>query len=696
MKKALRLLKNTILRPQMIHHHRMEMALMMVMMVMMGTGAGAREIRVMTYNVRHCTGLKGDLNLPRTAAVIEKYAPDFVALQELDSCAMRSRGLDELRLLGEQTLMRPTYAAAISLTGIDSRVGFHTRPQEGVEQDSRGGSYTRPQKGVEQNSRGGFYTRPPEKAANEKTGRYGVGLLSKQTPLSVKRIKMPSRDEDRVLLVCEFDDVVVGVTHLSLLQDERPAMVDTIINEAARWNKPFIVMGDLNAHPDSPEIKKLGEAFQILNSTKTPTFPADKPNEVIDYVAIYKTKEQGWGASFSGYGGTVKNGAAKRGAWVIEDSVSSDHRPVIVDLTLKTPAKELMTTPPYLQDARPNRMTVYFQTNKVCHTWIEYGTDSIHTHKARTLLDGQEECYRTDNHITLDSLKPATKYYYRVCAVEMVLKRSYETWLGDTVKTRFYSFRTPSDDQTDFTVLLFNDLHQHKQTYDSLLALVKGVDYDFVIFNGDCLPEPSDYKDAVRMIHNCADPVDGAEKPILFLRGNHEIRNFYSAGMHHLIGYPDGLTYGAFNVGDTRFVCLDLGEDKPDSTPVYAGLNDFTALRNRQTAFLKKELRSRAFKKAGRRVLVSHIPVFGNTDEYRPCTALWGDMLKDQPFDFYYCAHTHELRYFPDGVDGCSFPVLNGGGPRLNESAVSILQKRGDKLHLRTLTPKGVFKDVDL
>lgn len=643
----------------------MKKIILLSMMVMVSICMGARELRVMTYNVRHCTGLKGDLNLQRTAAVIERYHPDFVALQELDSCAARSKGLDELRLLGEQTLMRPTYAAAISLTGVANSDKAGERLQDKDKQPQR-------------------------------TGRYGVGLLSKERPMSVKRIKMPSRDEDRVLLVCEFKDVVVSVTHLSLLEDERPAMVDSIIHEAAHWRKPFIIMGDLNAHPDSPEIKKLGEAFQILNSSRTPTFPADKPNEVIDYVAIYKVSAKGTPADFKGSGGAAQNGVVKRGAWVIEDSVSSDHRPVVVDLTLKTPAKELMTTLPYLQDARPERMTVYFQTNKVCHAWIEYGTDSIHTRRARTLQDGQEVCYRLDNAITLDSLKPATRYYYRVCAVEMMYKRSYETHFGDTLRTRFYSFQTPSPTQTDFTALLFNDLHQYKQTYDTLRALVKGVDYDFVIFNGDCLPEPVDYNDAVRMIHNCTDPINAAEKPVIFLRGNHEIRNFYSAGMHQLIGYREGLTYGAFSLGDTRFVCLDLGEDKPDSTPVYAGLNDFTSLRNAQTAFLKKELKSREFKKAKRKILVSHIPVFGNTDEYKPCTALWGDILKEQPFDIYYCAHTHELRYFPKGVDGCVFPVLNGGGPALNESAVSVLQKKGNTLHLRTLTPKGVFKDIDL
>lgn len=605
----------------------------------------ARDIRLMTYNVRHCTGMKGDFNLQRTAGVIEKFAPDFVALQELDSCAKRSRGLDELRLLGEQTLMRPTYAAAINITG----------------------------------------------------GKYGVGLLSKERPISVKRIALPSRDENRVLLVCEFKDLVVAVTHLSLLQDERPAMIDTIISEAARWNKPFIIMGDLNAHPDSPEIKKLAKAFNIINDTKSPSFPADKPNELLDYIAIAKREKTAPKRVEKNphYSNSAKE-CVKRGAWVIDNSESSDHRPVVADITLKTCAKNLMTTAPYLQDPRPERMTVYFQTNKVCHAWIEYGTDSLHTRRARTLLDGQEVCYRLDNAITLDSLKPATRYYYRVCAVELMYKRSYETHFGDTLRTRFYSFQTPSPNQTDFTALLFNDLHQYKQTYDSLRALVKGVDYDFVIFNGDCLPEPVDYNDAVRMIHNCADPINAAEKPVIFLRGNHEIRNFYSAGMHHLIGYPNGLTYGAFSLGDTRFVCLDLGEDKPDSTPVYAELNDFTSLRNQQTAFLKKELKSKEFRKARRKILVSHIPVFGNTDEYRPCTALWGDILKDQPFDLYYCAHTHELRYFPKGVDGCVFPVLNGGGPQLNESAISILQKKGNTLHLRTLTPKGVFKDIDL
>ena len=592
--------------------------------------ACGQNIRVMTYNVRHCAGMKYDLNLERTASVIEKYNADFVALQEMDSCATRSQNVYQAEELGIRTLMRSTYASAIPLG----------------------------------------------------KGSYGVALLSKQRPRSVRRIPMPSRSEDRMLLVCEFEDCVVACTHLSLLEDEHAASADTILREARRWDKPFIIMGDWNSHPDSPFLTRMKDNFHMLSDAKTPTYPADKPDECIDYIAVYK--------------GTGAQLAARDKVWVVKDSVSSDHRPIVADIILKTPAAKLMTTKPYLQDPRPTEMTIMFNTNSVCHTWVEYGEDTLATGCARALLDGQELCYRLDNSIRLTGLNPGSRYYYRVCAVGLTKKRSYDTVFGDTVKTRFYSFRTPNAGQKDFTALIFNDLHQVKAVYDTLRTLVRDVDYDFVIFNGDCLPEPVDYAEAARMIHNCADPINAAEKPVFFIRGNHEIRNFYSAGMHNLIGYRDGLTYGAFTWGDTRFVMLDAGEDKPDENREYFGLNDFTQLRADQVDFLNRELKSKDFRKAAHRVLISHIPVFGNGDKYRPCLELWGPLLKAQPFNIAFGAHTHDLKWYKDGTEGARFPVLIGGSPSVKGCAVSILSSRGGKLHVKTLTPKGVFLDTDL
>ena len=600
------------------------------LLVLMATMAMAQNIRVMSYNIRHGAGMDNKLNLERTARAIEKWNPDFVAVQEVDSCATRSKGVDQIAELGRMTLMRGTYAAAIPLQG----------------------------------------------------GKYGVAMLSKERPLSVKRIPMPSRTEDRMLLVCEFKKCVIACTHLSLHVDEHMASYDSIIKEASRWDKPFIILGDWNDHPDSEFIQKMHERFDFISDCKTFTFPADEPKECIDYIAVYKP--------------AGPEMAVRTSYRVVDDKVTSDHRPLVADVALKTPAAQLMTTKPYLQDPKPEEMTVMFQTNSVCHAWIEYGTDTIDTKRERAMLDGQEVCYDIENRITLRNLTPGQRYYYRVCLVGLTHKRAYETHYGDTLKTKFYSFKTPSDEGKDFTALVFNDLHQVKSVYDTLQALLKGVDYDFVIFNGDCLPEPVDRKEAIRMIHNLADPINGAEKPIIFVRGNHEIRNFYSAGMHSLIGYRDNKTYGAFNWGDTRFVILDLGEDKPDDHWVYAGLNDFTQLRQDQLEFMQKEFKSREFRKAARRVLVNHIPVFANGDKYRPCTQLWGPVLKNQPFDINFCAHEHKLLFLPNGTEDAHFPIMRGGGPSIKACAVSILEKRGPKLNLRVLTPEGEYLNKDL
>ena len=49
---------------------------------------------------------------------------------------------------------------------------------------------------------------------------------------------------------------------------------------ASLKKKPLILAGDLNATPDSPEIKKLKKDFTLVNDPKQPTFPANKPKKL--------------------------------------------------------------------------------------------------------------------------------------------------------------------------------------------------------------------------------------------------------------------------------------------------------------------------------------------------------------------------------------------------------------------------------
>ena len=52
--------------------------------------AKCKSLRVMSYNIRIGIGMDGNTDLTRVADVINRIAPDYVGLQEVDSVCERS------------------------------------------------------------------------------------------------------------------------------------------------------------------------------------------------------------------------------------------------------------------------------------------------------------------------------------------------------------------------------------------------------------------------------------------------------------------------------------------------------------------------------------------------------------------------------------------------------------------------------
>ena len=281
-----------------------------------------------------------------------------------------------------------------------------------------------------------------------------------------------------------------------------------------------------------------------------------------------------------------------------------------------------------------------------------------------------------------------------------MLYHAYKKVFGETAVSDFHTFTLPTTTDTDFTAIIFNDLHKHSETLQALYKQVKDLKYDFVVFNGDCIDDPANHDEATCFLSELNETVGADRVPVFYIRGNHEIRNAYSIGLRSLFDYVGDKTYGAFNWGDTRIVMLDCGEDKPDTHWVYYGLNDFSDLRKAQVGFLKEELASRAFKKASKRVLIHHVPIFGkgeDYDSYNPCRDEWGAILEKAPFAVSINAHTHRFAYIPEGADGNNYPVVVGGGYRMDGATVMILQKKGKEMTLRVLNAKGeTLKELNL
>ena len=224
---------------------------------------GQSQLKVMSYNVRHCAGMDLVVDYDRTAAVIAQQQPDVVALQELDSMTGRSRQHDQLGELANRIQYYPVFGSAIDYDG----------------------------------------------------GKYGVGILTREQPLSTRRMPLPG-EEPRVLLVVELKDYVLACTHLDLEEDSRLASVPIIVEEAQRWQKPFILAGDWNDAPDSELLKEIKKYFTV-NSGDQVTFPADEPQECLDYIASFKGRP------------TVTLEYS-----VIDEPAASDHRQLVITLRL--------------------------------------------------------------------------------------------------------------------------------------------------------------------------------------------------------------------------------------------------------------------------------------------------------------------------------------------------------------------------
>ena len=582
-------------------------------------------LKLMSYNVRNTKGMDGIRNLQRVANVIINEAPDVVAVQELDSMTTRSNQQYVLGELAERTQMHATYAPAISFQG----------------------------------------------------GKYGIGILSKETPLNIRTYPLPGREEARMLLVAEFENYVFACTHLSLTEEDRLASLDIIKSSVVKSNKPYFLAGDLNDQPDSKFIQALQEDFQVLTHIKKPTFPAPEPTETIDYIAAWKHGS---------------NDFANLSAQVVEEPVASDHRPLSVQLRMALNPSELFRTKPYLQNPVNNGMTLVWETTIPAYSWVEYGTDTLNLKQKRLIIDGQAEFNESIHKIRLEDLISGQTYYYRVCSQEILQYKAYSKKFGHIAKSEFYSFTMPDAETDSFTAVIFNDLHQRPNVFQSLLKQVEKVDYDFVVFNGDCIDDPANHDQATRFIKLLTEGVHGDRTPTLFIRGNHEIRNAYSIGLRKHFDYVGGKTYGAFNWGDTRIVMLDCGEDKTDDHKEYSGLNDFTQLRHEQVGFLQEELQSKAFKKADKRILIHHIPLYGCDNL---CWNLWEPLLRKAPFHVSINAHTHRFAYHPKGSLKNNYPVVIGGGNKVENATVMILEKKKDELRIKVLDATGkVLLDI--
>lgn len=237
------------------------------------------RVRVLCYNIHHGRGDDDRVDLERIARVIRSVEPDVVALQEVDRGVERSGRLDEPAELGRLTGMTPLFERNI--------------PHQG--------------------------------------GEYGNAVLTRLPIQGHRNVPLPALtdNEQRGVLVV---DLALGdaeaplrilATHLDHHPDDAERIASAaLINELASdlVDRPSILMGDLNAVPDSRVLERLGQIWARANAEPLPTYPASTPKRQIDYILTAPM----------GHWRTVE-------VRVLDEPVASDHLPIFAVLELVEP-----------------------------------------------------------------------------------------------------------------------------------------------------------------------------------------------------------------------------------------------------------------------------------------------------------------------------------------------------------------------
>ena len=241
-----------------------------------------KPLRLLSYNVRRCLGVDGQLSPARIAKVIAECEPDIVVLQELDVGRKRSDGADQ-----------PAEIAAI----LNMEVHFHAAMQVFEE-------------------------------------RYGNAILTAAPSQLVRKAALPAprggEPRGAIWVRCFIGgrplDIVTS--HLGLTSAERRMQSDVLLGPdwlgAASRSEPFILAGDFNCLPRSRTWNRFASALGAMPGRASGTFPSTMPVLRLDH--IFVTPAVQVVAMYP-----LRTPLAR---------LASDHLPLLMEFNLQVPARQ--------------------------------------------------------------------------------------------------------------------------------------------------------------------------------------------------------------------------------------------------------------------------------------------------------------------------------------------------------------------
>lgn len=316
---------------------------------------------------------------------------------------------------------------------------------------------------------------------------------------------------------------------------------------------------------------------------------------------------------------------------------------------------------------RGDGYSIVFATtdDSIAYVEYQYGNETI---VAYDEYNGKKNSSRIHSvYVPYEHLKGNS---YKVVATRVIQELSYGGRLGKTISSSSFTFNAP---EGDLEVLSISDWHTHNsKVYKAVEHLG---DYNSVILLGDCAAGLNCQEEIIEYMIKLGGNLTNGSMPIIWARGNHETRGVEAKNLSRYLGLEE--FYYTTQLGDVNFIVLDSAEDKEDSHPEYAGMNNFEGYRENMISWLETLPNDE-----GKYLVLSHDVELCIEEDLQERALLKMEQIK---VPLIIGGHTHELEY----IDSDTIDKFVDGGHNNGIFVASKLTISGNNLSLLSMDNKG-------
>ncbi len=238
---------------------------------------------------------------------------------------------------------------------------------------------------------------------------------------------------------------------------------------------------------------------------------------------------------------------------------------------------------------------------------------------------------------------------YTTSAQQMIYRGPFGGYKGKTL-SRSYDFR-PVDPSDGLNYAALSDVHGAAEAAAKAASDDK---LDFLVLIGDMVDMVETEKDA-QFPNKLAHAVTKGSFPVIYARGNHEIKGEYTEVLYKYVGSKNQNFYYTVTLGDSVFAAvLDMGEDHEDNWWEYYGTAKFSLYRQEQSRMLEEALAEGSYRCYPYRMAICHVPIVHiDKHGYFEASRLeWTELLNQMEMDISLSGHEHRVWFFlPDTLE---------------------------------------------